>query len=165
MEIRSLRQTDDRARVSRIYEQSWKYAYRGIIPQAYLDAIAPGRWAARLDQPGRSTLVMLDGGAMVGTCSYGGSRFPEFAGFGEIVSIYLLPEYMGRGYGGLLLQAAVERLGQAGFACLFLWVLEENRRARRFYEKAGFVPTEHVLKTNIGGKPLREIQYQYHMKS
>lgn len=164
MEIRPLRQADDRKLVSRIYEQSWKYAYRGIIPQRYLDGIPAGRWAERLDEPGRSTLVMLRGGVMIGTCSYGSARLTEFAGFGEIVSIYLLPEYMGKGYGGPLLRAAVERLGQAGFDDIYLWVLEENWRARRFYEKAGFALTAHFLEVSIGGKPLREIQYQYHLK-
>ena len=39
MEIRLLRDSDDRVAVSRIYEESWKFAYKGIVPQAYLDSI------------------------------------------------------------------------------------------------------------------------------
>ena len=39
MEIREILPSDDRRELSRIYEESWKSAYRGIIPQAYLDSI------------------------------------------------------------------------------------------------------------------------------
>ena len=37
MEIRPLREADDRLEAGRIYEESWKSAYRGPVPQAYLD--------------------------------------------------------------------------------------------------------------------------------
>ena len=43
MEIRPLRETESRLEVRRIYEESWKSAYRGIVPQAYLDGIPAGR--------------------------------------------------------------------------------------------------------------------------
>lgn len=42
MEIRPLRETDSRLEVSRIYEESWKFAYQGIVPQRYLDGIPAG---------------------------------------------------------------------------------------------------------------------------
>ena len=50
MGIREPRETDDRLAVSRICEESWRYAYRGIVPQSYLDGIPAGLWAAGLDQ-------------------------------------------------------------------------------------------------------------------
>ena len=39
MEIRYIDKNDDPFEISDIYEQSWKYAYKGIIPQEYLDSI------------------------------------------------------------------------------------------------------------------------------
>ena len=51
MEIRRMRPGDSRMDISRIYEESWKSAYKGIIPQTYLDSIPKGRWAPCLDQP------------------------------------------------------------------------------------------------------------------
>lgn len=162
MEIRHVNAGDDRLAISRIYEESWKFAYRGIIPQSYLDSIPSGRWASRVDTPGMDSFVMLDGSRYAGTASCCPSRFSEYKGFGEIVSIYLLPEYMGKGYGRLLLDAAVFQLEKMGFRHIFLWVLEENYRARAFYEKLGFRPTENNLEDVIGGKSLREIQYRYH---
>lgn len=80
---------------------------------------------------------------------------------GEIVSIYLLPEYIGKGWGKALLQRAVEELHKEGYRDIFLWVLEENRNARGFYERMGFRKREVYLNDNIGGRDLREVQYVY----
>lgn len=164
MEIRKIRQDDDRFAISRIYEESWKYAYKDIIPQSYLDSIGTGHWAASVDKEGMNTLVLVEGNRFVGTSSYCKSRFPDFNSFGEIVSIYLLPEYMGRGYGQKLLNAAVHGLAEFGYRDIFLWVLEENERARKFYEKAGFALSTIALDDYIAGKKLKEIQYRYHIK-
>ncbi len=163
MEIRPLRETDSRLEVSRIYEEIWKTAYRGIVPQAYLDGIPAGRWAEALDRAGWDTLVLTEGERLIGTSSVCASRWPDWPGFGEIVSLYLLPESMGKGYGKALLAAAVKRLAEQGFRDALLWVLEENRRARRFYERAGFTLTGDVMDDEIGGKPLREVLYFRHI--
>lgn len=95
----------------------------------------------------------------IGTSSYCKSRFPDFSDFGETVSIYFLPQYIGKGYGKLLLDAVIGELEQLGFDEIFLWVLEDNLKARKFYEKAGFTLSGNYLDDNIGGKELRVIQY------
>ena len=33
MEIRYIDSSDDKMKISKIMEDSWKYAYRGIVPQ------------------------------------------------------------------------------------------------------------------------------------
>ena len=76
-----------------------------------------------------------------------------------MISLYLLPEYMGKGYGNRLLETAVTELRKQGYANVFLWVLEENDRARRFYERFGFSPTGDITEIELGGKALREIRY------
>ncbi len=159
MEIRPLRETDSRLEISRIYEESWRSAYRGLVPQAYLDSIPAGHWAEALDRADWTTLVMLDGGKPVGTSSVGPSRWPEHPEFGEIVSLYLLPEYMGRGCGRTLLEAAVQELEDRGFRDILLWVLEKNRRARSFYEKHGFQFSGTRMESGVGGKLLGELLY------
>lgn len=159
MEIRRLNETDDRLAVSGIYEASWKYAYRDILPRDYLAGIQAGRWASRLDSEGMTTLIMLEEGRYIGTSSCCASRFPEFAGWGEVVSCYLLPAYMGRGYGKALLEAALSALASQGYRDIFLWVLEENRRARAFYERVGFHSGGVCRADVIGGKTVRETAY------
>lgn len=53
----------------------------------------------------------------------------------EIVAIHSLPESWGTGLGHAMLEAALEQIGAQP---VFLWAFQENRRARRFYEKHGF---------------------------
>lgn len=159
MEIRLIREEDDRRDISRVYEKSWKYAYKSMIPQDYLDSIPKGNWAQFVDSPGIDSLVLIKDEEIIGTSSYCSSRFVDMKGWGEIISIYLLPEHMGKGYGGKLLKAAVAELSQKGFSRVFLWVLEENRRARQFYETMGFQWDGTILKDRIGGKEVNEVRY------
>ncbi len=164
MEIRPLLASDDRFAVSRVYEESWKYAYQGILPQDFLDSIPAGRWAAGVDKADVHTLVMLEQGNIIGTSSFSDSRFSHMfldtEDYGEIISIYLLPAYIGKGYGKKLINAVLCQLSEMGFQNAFLWVLEENSRARRFYESCGFYQGSDYLDDNIGGKTVREIQYR-----
>ena len=87
MEIRLMNDSDDRKAISKIYEESWKFAYQGLIPQDYLDGIPTGNWAKAVDTPGWNTLLMLDGDQIVGTASYCHSRFEDWKDYGEIISI------------------------------------------------------------------------------
>ena len=66
---------------------------------------------------------------------------------------------MGRGVGKVLFQSVVAELMKMGYRNIYLWVLEENLRARRFYEKEGFLGTDDYLYDNIGGKDVHEIRY------
>ena len=83
MIIRKINQTDSREEISNIYEQSWKYAYKGIIPQAYLDSIPKGQWCGAFDNPDRYTLVMLDDEKIIGTSTYCKSRFEDYKDWGR----------------------------------------------------------------------------------
>ncbi len=56
---------------------------------------------------------------------------------------------------------AMSELKSRGFTEVFLWVLEENNIARRFYEKNGFKCSYDYLVDNIGGRNLREVRYVY----
>lgn len=164
MIIRKINQTDSRYEISNIYEQSWKYAYKGIISQDYLDNIPSGQWCGAFDNPNRHTLIMLDGNKIIGTSSYCKSRFDDYKEWGEIISIYFLPEYMGRGYGKRLLEKSVNELKAMGFKTIFLWVLEDNHKARHFYERFGFKYSGEYFEDNIGSKQLRELQYVYNLE-
>ena len=159
MNIRLIVPGDDRMAISRVYEESWRHAYQGVIPHAYLDAIPTGYWASAIDMPGRETLLLHDKENIVGVCSFGPSRFKKLVNWGEIFSIYLLPQYMGKGCGTQLLRSAIEELKKRSYKKLFLWVLEENNRARHFYERCGFLKAADVIEEKIGGKNVREIRY------
>ncbi|MDE5933665.1 MAG: GNAT family N-acetyltransferase [Lachnospiraceae bacterium] len=159
VDIRYLLPEDDLPEISSVYEKSWKYAYEGMIPQSYLDSIPEGCWADNIHKDGRYNLVMTEDGKIIGTSGFGRSRWEKYSDWGEIVSIYLLPEYIAKGYGRRLLRAVIKELGKLGFHHILLWVLEENHRARKFYEKNGFVQSKEYRDDTIGGKEVREVMY------
>lgn len=64
LEIRPLQRTDDLLAISNIYEQSWRYAYRGIIPDEYLDSIPSAQWASGLNVGSRYALLLFDNGKL-----------------------------------------------------------------------------------------------------
>ncbi len=171
MRIRPVSSQDNKMSISRVYEESWKQAYRNIIPQDYLDSIPAGAWCEAAFRPDMYSLVMTDGNEIVGTASYCKRRLfdglPDETDFsvlkkaGEIISIYFLPQYTGKGFGTLLTQAVLAELKKTGYQNCCLWVLEENERARRFYEKMGFISDGISMEQEIGGKRLREMRYVF----
>ena len=161
MEIRFIDRNDSLTGISNIYEQSWKYAYKGIVPQSYLDSIPSGHWADRITKAEMKNLVMLENDLLIGTASICRSRWEQYKEYGEIVSIYLLPDYIGQGFGRLLLERCVAELEKQGYKHILLWVLEDNLRARRFYENNGFLCTQERLCVDIAGKELQELMYLY----
>lgn len=164
IEIRPITDKDSMLSVSNIYEQSWKYAYRGIIPDTWLAGIPSGQWANGLKQPGHLSLILLDDGKMCGAASYSHARVESMKDYGEIISIYLLPEVMHRGYGYQLMQAVLSELKNMGYRKTYLWVLEENKNARRFYERFGFVLSDRTQTDTYDGKELKELMYTYQIE-
>ncbi len=159
MEIRYINEADNRNEIRRIYSESWKHAYRGIVPQEFLDAITEDQCGRAIGTPGVNTMICIEDGRIIGTCSFCKSRFGQYPDSGEVMSIYFLPEYMGKGYGSKLIKAVLDELEKQGFKEVFLWTLEENDHARQFYERNGFSCTGEYLNDNIGGKDLKEVRY------
>jgi ribosomal protein S18 acetylase RimI-like enzyme len=134
--------------VADVHVRTWRVGYAGIMPAEVLDALDPAAFAesrrSRNAWPGAQTLVAEDGGTIVGFTSFGphrrqhgGAEFMD--GIGEIYAIYVAPERWGTGVGRALMTAARDALAAAGNTELRLWVLTDNVRARRFYERAGMV--------------------------
>jgi GNAT superfamily N-acetyltransferase len=117
----------------------WRVAYRHVFPAEELDAlpIDAKRWRARLADPptGWSTFVAETEGEVVGFASTGPSR--DEPGIGELYAIYVQPDAWGTGAGRALIERAEQQL-RLEYADATLWVLEDNPRARSFYERAGW---------------------------
>ncbi|MEC5182444.1 GNAT superfamily N-acetyltransferase [Arthrobacter sp. CG_A4] len=70
----------------------------------------------------------------MGVADAGPGRDPDMAGIPELYRIYTLSRTHGSGLGAQLIEAAI------GDTPAYLWVLEDNPRARAFYQKSGFSP-------------------------
>jgi RimJ/RimL family protein N-acetyltransferase len=164
MEIRRFSATDDINDVSRVYAQSWKSAYRGIVPQDYLASISKDRWSKFLVNEISNMWIVSDEKQIIGSSTYAPARDEKYNGWGEIISIYLIPSYFHQGIGTKLLHASMNELFSMGYSNLYLWVLEDNHSARQFYEKNGFRFNGDAMQSIIGGEPLNEIKYIYQRK-
>jgi GNAT superfamily N-acetyltransferase len=157
VEVRPATSADALA-IATVHVRSWQAAYRGLLPQSYLDALDPdrsvGRWQTILEAtrwPSTGTLVLVDGDsdppARSDTNDDGQPGVIGFAGMsasreddedplivGELQTFYLHPDVWRRGGGSTLLQAVQGQLTRAGFQIATAWVLETNARARTFYE-------------------------------
>ena len=60
-----------------------------------------------------------------------------------------------------IMDTVMSELRKEGFREVFLWVLEENRRARHFYENYGFEVCEDYMEEKIGGKALMAVRYVF----
>ncbi|MFD9354693.1 GNAT family N-acetyltransferase [Streptomyces sp. NPDC060031] len=74
--------------------------------------------------------------------------------------LYAMPEIWGTGIGEQLMLAALTALGQADYAQAALWVLEDNERARRFYEAAGWGPDGAAVEDSTEGASLNKLRYR-----
>jgi L-amino acid N-acyltransferase YncA len=144
----AIREADpgDAREIAEVHVRSWQAAYRGELPDDYLDGLSvderEAQWTEWLtaDEPRAAVLVATDDdGLVVGFTGVGPSRDDDAAaGTGEVRSIYLLPRWFGKGVGRGLFTIANERLRDLGYTRATLWVLATNERSRRFYEKAGW---------------------------
>jgi GNAT superfamily N-acetyltransferase len=138
---------DDAEAIAAVHVRGWQWGYRGLLPDAYLAALSVDRrveqWRSWLLDPGRTVTWVAEGedARSVGFVATGPSRDPGADDeTGEVYAIYVEEHGAGTGLGGALLQHAVQTLRDAGFARATLWVLDDNARARRFYEGAGWTP-------------------------
>jgi GNAT superfamily N-acetyltransferase len=154
----------DAAAMGRVHVRAWQAAYRGQMPDDYLDGLRPEDRAAhwegtlrREDLQG-AILVAERAGEVVGFAAVGPSRDP--VGAGELYAINLDPAHWGTGAGRALLEAAQAELARAGFDETVLWVLDGNARARRFYEIAGWVADGAERGSEVFGVTVHEVRYR-----
>ncbi|MEU7057781.1 GNAT family N-acetyltransferase [Streptomyces sp. NPDC046197] len=156
----------DCERVAEIRVRGWQTAYAGLMPQSYLDALSVRQDAERRrtfwergDAYGVNLIAELDG-EITGWACHGPYRDGAIrTADAELYALYVHPERWGRGVGRALLTEAVRRCADAGHARMALWVLEENTRARRFYERAGFAADGAAESFEVDGVPVPEVRH------
>ena len=168
MRIR-LATVEDASAIGELHVRSREFAYRGLMPDESLDRTIAARddriarWRSNLATAGPDVRCWLaeDDDVVVGFASTGASRDGDAAPYtGEVLAIYLDPVVIGRGMGRTLFQHAIDDLLRRGFAPLTLWVLDENQRARHFYEAAGWFADGATKAEEMSGAVLQEVRYR-----
>lgn len=131
--------------IARVHVHSWQRAYRGLMPQDVLDRLSiddrAERWVGILTKPEPSsrTLVLENDGEILAWTSFGAARDDAPAATGELWGVYAHPDSWSAGVGHSILAAVEDALRDAGHRSAYLWVLDGNERAARFYERHGWI--------------------------
>jgi GNAT superfamily N-acetyltransferase len=156
---------DDAQDLALAHVRAWQSAYPGLMPQDYLDRMnvddRADEWRRRLSEPTVTPLVLVGvvDDRVVGFCAFGAARDPDVESFGELYALNVHPGHWREGLGSALLSGAHDRLADLGFTQAILWVVPGNVRARRFYERHGWVAELHQRTVSVEGATVPEVRY------
>ncbi len=154
---------DDADAMGNVHVRAWQAAYRGVMPDDYLDELRPqdrsAMWQRQIKANGGSgLLVSVVDGVVVGFAAFG--RCSDDSDLGELYAINLDPDVWGEGLGRALLAAVTAELCSMGFRELVLWTVPENQRARNLYESAGWVADGASRDEDVLGVTVRDVRYR-----
>lgn len=124
------------------YSRSWRAAYESDLPAEILNAEAEKRvlfdWSRGIAADTSAVLVLTDESRVVGVVEADES-LPSPRDRPEITMLYVDPDAWGSGAATGLLRAGLQWISERGHHEARLRVVEAHHRARRFYEREGWV--------------------------
>lgn len=175
-----LAESEDALDIARVHVASWQIAYRGQMPESYLNGLKATEWALRWarnfrdDSPSRLIFVACEPATqtpanetapVVGFCSFSSSRDADAPpNVGEITAPYVDPSFWRSGHGTALIDAVVAAARERQYYELTLWVLAGNLAARAFYEARGFFPDGAAKVERRPELSLNEVRYRLSLR-
>jgi GNAT superfamily N-acetyltransferase len=157
---------DDVEAIAALHAESWRTAYRGLVPDAFLDGPLDEQrlqaWRQRFAGPHperRWAALAVSGPRVLGfTCVLADA---EPAHGPLLDNLHVKPDFRGHGIGARLLHesrrwAATIAPGQP----MHLWVIEGNSAARRFYRAQGGIEGERRL-NDMAGAQVAAVRYSW----
>ncbi len=152
--------------VATLHAESWRAHYRGAYRDEYLDGdVVEDRlrvWEERLSTPAPNQFVVLaeEDDDLIGfACAYGGDD-ETWGSF--LDNIHVRPEHQRRGVGaGLVAEVAAWCRANYADCGLYLWVLQQNRRAQRFYRRLGASEEGGEISEPPGGGQIHGRRYAW----
>jgi ribosomal protein S18 acetylase RimI-like enzyme len=147
----------DAPQIAKVHVRTWQCAYKGQMPDSYLDSLSIEKrtesWQHILSNPNSKdnakTFVALINDEVVGFCSVGHCRDDDMPQeTGQLWSLYVDQESMGKGVGTALQEKGLSYLREAGYKKAILWVLASNEKTREWYENKGW-KTEGKTKVEV----------------
>lgn len=148
--------------IARINADAWREAYRDIVTPDYLSRnftvfMREKRFQEIIKQSGQQLYTCLLDQTVIGFYSIGEPRDEDMpADSRELIAMYFDPAYWRKGFGSLAMRDALNRT--AGASAVYLWVLERNLPAVRFYERFGYRPDGKKQTLDLG-KPAVVCRY------
>jgi ribosomal protein S18 acetylase RimI-like enzyme len=161
-----LAQAADAEAVASLHARSWRESYRGSFSDAFLDGDLLGErlrvWQERLGRPPANQFVLLaiDGEQLGGfICAYG-AHDPQWGSFVDNIHVARASKRSGVG-ASLMRQAGAWLDAHHPGLGVYLWVLEVNAAARRFYERLGAHDAGVSTMETHGGAIVRSCRYTW----
>lgn len=142
---------DDANTLALIQTESWKSAFKEILSkedlEKYTDINSAINLYNKLLKENIANGFILTINEIPHCMAYWDkSRDEEMKGYAEIICIHSLCNNWRKGYGTEMMNYILKDIKNSGFNKVMLWVFKENHRARKFYEKHGFILTEKTQK-------------------
>jgi ribosomal protein S18 acetylase RimI-like enzyme len=136
---------DDLPAIADLHAASWRAAYRQILPDAYLDGplIEDRRahWSGVTEKMALSDRLLLAerGNGLCGfIAAWASAGLGCEGGFALFIdNLHVRPELRGQNIGGLLMRSLAASLNEGENCRAYLWLLDGNENAGRFYAKLG----------------------------
>lgn len=149
--------------VAEVHSKAVRTAYPEVLPSEIFDPefVAPEKMEKEFRKllegfgPRDTLLKAVADNKVIGICACGEDTELQEEETGYLQRVYVDPEWWGRGVGSALVDHAMELLAEHGFRKAALQVLENNRKAREFYEKRGWRFEQLVRVKNVG----KELRY------
>ena len=143
--IRKVTYGDEKA-LAYVQTESWKAAFKGLIPDEVLVRSTDLNKATAMYQrllelgKGNGYILEIDGKPHC-IAWWDAARDEDMQGAAELICIHSLKENWGKGYGHLMMERILADVRKAGYPTIMLWVFDSNARAIRFYKAHGFAAT------------------------
>lgn len=155
--------TTDAVTIAELHAASWRIAYRGLLLDQYLDNDLSGErkayWSKKVVSLKEKEFIILatdDHDEALGFVAV--MDQPELGYSALVDNLHVRPDLKGQGIGKSLMQAAARQLLTSGRTSYYLWVLNGNDPACRFYESIGGIESDETT-VHFGGKDVRATRY------
>jgi GNAT superfamily N-acetyltransferase len=132
--------------VASIWHRGWRDGHEGHVPKELVRARTEASFRLRALQRVADTTIATVDGAVAGFIMVVGN---------EVEQVYVAPAHRGTGVATALLVKAEELVAGNGYESAWLAVVAGNARARRFYERNGWIDSGLIqYPAATGGRPV-----------
>ena len=158
---------EDQEQMAHIKVEGWQDAYHDIIDKDYLNNLNYKEQTERyIDsfQEYKDKVLVVENKQTKDILGYSCFSDEKTGNYdSELVSLYIKPEYKGRGIGTLLFNETVNYLKDKNNKNMILWCIKDNIKSVEFYQKLGCEIKEDKI-AKIGNKEYPEYGFVYEIK-
>lgn len=156
---------NDYKAIAALHAKSWQQNYRGVFSDHFLDnEVLNDRlvvWKNRLENPKDNQFIQvveIENSCAAFICG----NIDDDLEYGTLIdNLHVDSKFIGQQIGKKLMIDAARFLEEKDKASMYLWVLADNTKAIKFYERIGGRSMETVNDFDIGDREITKIRYHW----